>query len=376
MTMTQAYSPGLEGVIAGETTLSFVNPERNSLMYLGFDIRDLVDKACYEEVAYLLLYGNLPTPDAYQRFCQELKQERNVPAEVLNHITQLPKTMNLMDGLRTAVSILSFYDADVANNSHEANVRKATRLVAKMPTLVAACYRHTQGQAFIAPNSALDHASNALYMILGTEPDAETARLFDMTLTCYADHGFNASTFAGRVTTSTLSDMHSGIVSAIGTLKGPLHGGANEEAMHMLLDIGTPDKAEAYVRTAMANKKKLMGFGHRAYKTGDPRAMLLSEKAEALCQRTNTQHWHEIARIVTNIMVNEKGIHPNVDFPTAYIYYIMGLPIPIYTPIFALARVAGWAAHIIEQLDNNRLIRPKALYTGPQHLPYVPMSQR
>lgn len=373
---TQAYSPGLEGVIAGETKLSFVNPERNSLMYRGYDIRELAEHASFEEVAYLLVYGKLPTRQEFETFTQTLKQERELPGELIDYMRKFPKNGIPMDELRAAAALLALYDPEVSDISHDANVRKATRLIAKFPALITYSYRLSRGKDIVTPDNTLGHAANFLYMLTGEKPDDYTARLFDITLIAYADHGFNASTFAARVTTSTLSDIHSGIVSAIGTLKGPLHGGANEEAMKMLQEIGSVENAESYILDALTKKKKIMGFGHRAYKTGDPRAFLLTEMGKELCERTDNMKWHEMATIVKDTMLREKNIHPNVDFPTAYIYYVMGLPIEIYTPIFALARVAGWSSHVIEQQDANRLIRPKANYEGPRHEVYVPMDQR
>ena len=373
---TQAYSPGLEGVIAGETRLSFVNPERNSLMYRGYDIRDLADHSSFEEVAYLMLYGKLPTQGELDGFLKTLTSEAAIPEPVMAQIKLFPKNGIPMDMLRAGTALLALHDPEVEDISHDANVRKATRLIAKMPALAAHSYRLSVGKDIIHPDSSLSHAANVLYMLTGEKPDAQMAKLFDITLIAYVDHGFNASTFASRVTTSTLSDIHSGIVSAIGTLKGPLHGGANEEAMKMLLEIGSPDKAESFILNALTEKRKIMGFGHRAYKTGDPRAFLLTEKGRELCERTGNMKWHDMATTVRDTMVREKNIHPNVDFPTAYIYYVMGLPIEVYTPIFAIARVAGWCAHVIEQQDNNRLIRPKANYEGDKHVAYVPISER
>ncbi|MDH4379131.1 MAG: citrate/2-methylcitrate synthase [Vampirovibrionales bacterium] len=370
------YSPGLEGVVAGETQLSFVNSELKSLMYRGYDIRDLSENATFEEVAYLMLYGKLPNTTEYKTFCDALVAERTLPAPVIEALKTFPNTIHPMDALRTGTALLAMYDDEVPNNSHDANVRKAIRLTAKLPLLAAYSHRLSQGQPIVEPDNSLSHGANFLYMLLGEKPNPETAKLFDTTLIAYVDHGFNASTFAARVTTSTLSDLHSGIVSAIGTLKGPLHGGANEEAMKLLMEIPNPEAAEAFILDALATKKKIMGFGHRAYKNGDPRAVLLNEKAKDLCERTGQMRWFNTAKIVQDVMLREKNIHPNVDFPTAYIYYVMGLPIPIYTPMFAIARIAGWSAHVIEQLDHNKLIRPSVLYTGPQHVAYVPMVQR
>lgn len=376
MMKTAEYSPGLEGVIAGTTTLSHVNPERNSLMYRGYDIRDLVHSATFEEVAFLLIQGHLPNTAEYDAFCAQLKQERDIPAAIVDALKAFPPNSNPMDMLRAGTALLALHDPDKNDNGHEANVRKAIRLVAKFPALITYSYRLNRGQDIVKPDNNLNHGENFLYMLLGQKPDAYIAEVFDKTLICYADHGFNASTFASRVTVSTLSDIYSGAVTAIGTLKGPLHGGANEEAMKMLMEISSPETAEAWVLDALATKKKIMGFGHREYKTGDPRAAILTEMAPEVSERLGDTQWYHIARVVEATMRREKNIVPNVDFPTAYLYYLMGLPIEIYTPIFALARIAGWTSHMIEQLDNNRLIRPKALYEGPQHVEFVARAQR
>lgn len=373
---TAEYSPGLEGIIAGTTTISHVNPERSSLMYRGYDIRDLVQNSDYEEVAFLLIHGHMPSEREYQDFCNLLKQERTLPQPVLDNIKTFPKGSNPMDMLRAGAALLALYDADKDDDSHAANVRKATRLVAKFPLLIAYSYRLSKGESIVEPDNSLKHGENFLYMLLGKKPDAYLSKVFDSSLICYADHGFNASTFASRVTVSTLSDIYSGTVSAIGTLKGPLHGGANEEAMQMLMEIAAPDQAEAWVLDALATKKKIMGFGHREYKTGDPRAAILGEMGREMSEKLGDTRWYRTAAIVEEVMRREKNIVPNVDFPTAYIYYLMGLPIEIYTPIFALSRVAGWTSHMIEQLDNNRLIRPKALYEGPAHVEYISRAQR
>lgn len=373
---TAEYSPGLEGIIAGTTTISHVNPERVSLMYRGYDIKDLVKYSTYEEVAYLLIQGHLPTQHEYDEFCTLLKRERSIPQVLQDTFRTFPPQSNPMDMLRAGVSLLAFHDPDKNDNSHDANIRKALRLVAKFPTLIAYSYRINRGQPVVESDSSLSHGENFLYMLLGKKPDPYIAHAFDCSLMSYAEHGFNASTFASRVTVSTLSDMYSGVVSAIGALKGPLHGGANEEAMHMLIEVGSPENAEAWVMDALATKKKIMGFGHREYKTGDPRAAILTEMGAEISQKLGDTQWYQTASIVESIMRREKNIVPNVDFPTSYIYYLMGLPIEIYTPIFALARVAGWTAHIVEQLDNNRLIRPSVIYEGPQHVDYVPRDRR
>lgn len=373
---TAEYSPGLEGVIAGVTTISHVNPDLNSLMYRGYDIRDLVQQSTFEEVAFLLIKGHLPSQQEYEDFTALLKKERGIPKELVDAFRAFPKNSIPMDMLKAGAALLAMHDPDRDDDSHDANIRKAIRLLAKFPAIIAWSYRINRGQDIIEPDNTLNHGENFLYMLLGKKPDPYVARVFDITLICYADHGFNASTFSSRVTVSTLSDIYSGTTSAIGTLKGPLHGGANEEAMQMLMEIGSPENAEAWVLDALATKKKIMGFGHREYKTGDPRAAILTGMAGEISEKLGDSKWYRIAIIVEEVMRREKNIVPNVDFPTAYVYYLMGLPIEIYTPIFALSRISGWTSHMIEQLDNNRLIRPKALYEGPQHVEYVPRAQR
>jgi citrate synthase len=272
--------------------------------------------------------------------------------------------------------MLPAFDPNYGHDDHGSNIRKAIRIMATAPVIVAAGHRLRHGEEPIAPDPELGTAANLLYMLTGKRADEATEKLFDSTLTLYAEHGFNASTFACRVCVSTLSDIYSGIVTGIGTLKGSLHGGANEEAMRMLLEIGSPSNAEAWLRDALANKKKVMGFGHREYKNGDSRAIWLAPKARALGEQKGNRTWGQIAEILERIMLDEKGIYPNVDFPAGYLYYLMGIPIELYTPIFVVARVTGWSAHAIEQLDNNRLIRPKAIYEGPKDLEYAPLSER
>ncbi|MEB3245266.1 MAG: citrate/2-methylcitrate synthase [Vampirovibrionales bacterium] len=372
------YSPGLEGVIAGVTMLSKVDSERCSLIYRGYDVQALVEGACYEEVAYLLLMGELPTASELTAFRKTLAEARVLNAAVLKAIAEMPKNIHPMDALRAAVSLIALYDADVADTSEAASKRKAVRLVAQFPTAIAAYHRSVKGQPAIAPSTDpnMSHAENFLRMMGDANPSELAIKVFDMTLICYADHGFNASTFAARVTCSTLSDLHSAVISAIGALKGPLHGGANEEAMKMLLEVGKPQNAKAWMERALVEKRKIMGFGHREYKIGDPRAKILKRVGKNLGEQLGQPHWDAMAEDMEAVMMTEKGIHPNVDFPTAYIYFMLGLPIEVYTPIFALARISGWCAHVIEQSANNRLIRPKALYEGISFRPFVPISER
>lgn len=370
------YSPGLEGVIGGITTISEIDSDRSSLVYRGYDVHDLAQNGTFEETCYLLLYGKLPNKEELNGFLDTLRRVRQLPAEVVVALRLTPKHLHPMDQLKVAYTMLAGFDPNYGHEDHGSNIRKAMRIIATAPAIVAAGHRLRHGQEPIEPHPDLATAANFLYMLTGQVPDEETAKIFDSTLTLYAEHGFNASTFACRVTVSTLSDLYSGIVSGIGTLKGPLHGGANEEAMRMLLEIGTPANAEAWVRDALATKKKVMGFGHREYKKGDSRALWLGPVAKDLGIKRGNPTWGKIADILERVMLEEKGLYPNVDFPAAYLYYLLGIPIELYTPIFVVARVSGWSAHAIEQLDNNRLIRPTVIYEGPKHRQWVPISER
>ena len=372
-----AYSPGLEGVIAGETSICTISPEIQSLTYRGYDIKDLMVKCSYEESAYLLLFGELPNPNQLASFTQQLVSQRALPQSVVDTLKTFPKTAHPMDTLKAGVALLALYDEATQRDGHEANVEKAVRLIAQTPTLVAYNHRLREGQALVPPAGAeLSHAENFLYMCSGQKPSAVQASMFNATLVIYAEHSFNASTFSARVTTSTLSDMHSGVCAAIGALKGPLHGGANEQAMLTFLEVGSPEKVDAWLDEALATKRKIMGFGHRAYKNGDPRAMLLKAMRNELLDEVGPTPWPAIADRLEERMLAEKGLYPNVDYPIAYLYYVMNIPTHIYTPIFAVGRMAGWVSHIVEQLDNNRLIRPKALYQGPADRAFTPMAQR
>ncbi len=372
------YSPGLEGVIAGISTISEINSDNSSLEYRGYNVHDLAEQGSFEQTAYLLIYGKLPSKSELTEFKQTLGEEREVPQAVYDVLKALPKNTHPMDMIRTAFSALAPFDPDYAApaTDADANVRKAVRIVAKAGTMVANGHRIRQGKDVIKPNPEHGTAENFLYIMNGEQPNAKTIQVMDASLTLYAEHGFNASTFACRVTVATLSDLYSGIVSGIGTLHGPLHGGANEEAMKMILKIGTPDKAQAWIEEALATKAKIMGFGHREYKKADPRAMYMTKVAKELGQESGDTTYGQIADILERTMLERKNIHPNVDFPAAYAYYILGIPIDLYTPIFVVARVSGWSAHAIEQLRNNRLIRPTAIYEGAQGLAYVPVDRR
>ena len=370
------YSPGLEGVIGGISTISEIDVEHSSLVYRGINVHELARKGSFEETVYLLLKGKLPNRSELDEFNRTLGEEREVPKEVYETLRLVPKNAHPMDLVRAGYAVLAPFDPDYSANDHAANVRKAIRICAKAPTIVANGYRIAHGKEIIKPDPSLKTAANFLYMLTGEKPDAYTEKVMDASLTLYAEHGFNASTFACRVTVATLSDIYSGIISGIGTLKGPLHGGANEEAMKMLMEIGSPDQAEAWIHDALANKKKIMGFGHREYKKGDSRAAYMTEVANDIGRRKGNTRWGDIADILERVMLDEKGLFPNVDFPSAYAYYLLDIPIELYTPIFVIARVSGWSAHAIEQLDNNRLIRPKAIYEGEKNIPYISIEER
>ena len=374
------FYPGLEGVISNETAITNLEGRKGDgdLEYRGYRIEDLADHVSYEEAAYLLLHGELPNVIQLADFDSRLRTQRAVPAELIELLRKIPKSAHGMDVLRTSLSVISHYDSEVnaSPTDHAANVRKAERIVAKTATAVAARERLLAGLEPVAPDATLDHAANFLYMYNGTKPSESMAKAFDLSLVLYAEHELNASTFAARVTVSTLSDIYSGIVAAVGTLKGSLHGGANEEAWKVLVEVGSPDQAEDWIQDALVKKKRIMGFGHRVYKTGDPRARILKDWCQKLAKEIGDDRWEKIAEPIEREVTIQKQLPPNVDWPTARLYHYMGLKTEVYTPIFALARVAGWAAHIIEQLDSNRLMRPRARYTGPANRPIKPIDQR
>ncbi len=365
---------GLEGVIALESAISTIID--STLIYRGISIDELADNATYEEVVYLLWYGHLPTARALEEFQQQLAANRTVPAPVLDFLRTQPAQADTMDVLRTAVSLLALYDPETADMSTEANLRKGMRLVGQFPTIVAAMGRLRQGLEPLAPRSDLTAAANFLYMLHGREPDPLAIRAFDEALVLHADHELNASTFALRVAASTLADLHTAVVAALAALKGPLHGGANERVMEMLERIGDVSRAEAYIREALARRERIMGFGHRVYKHGDPRARHLRELSRLLADRSGDRRWYEISVRIEELMLQLKNLYPNVDFYAASVYRYLGIPTELFTPIFSCSRVAGWVAHTLEQYQDNRLIRPRAEYTGPLGLHYVPLDQR
>ncbi len=378
-TKTPTYSPGLDGVLAGETALCHVDEGEGGLRYRGYAVSDLADKSTFEEVAYLLLFGKLPTQKELKDFSTQLAAHSVLPGPVEAFLGVIPPDAHPMDVLRTSVSLLGMTDPDASDNSHDVNVRKAVRLLAQIPLIITMAHRLTNGKRRVAPQADLGFAENLLFLLTdrrGDETAQAMARVLDVSLTLYAEHEFNASTFAARVTASTMTDLHSAITSAIGTLKGPLHGGANEAVAEMFIEIESRERAERWVREALANKRRIMGFGHRVLKKGDSRSAIIQQHAESLSRICDDRRWYEIATTIDHVMQQEKGLYPNLDFYTAVAYLLMGIPRQLYTPLFVCSRMAGWCAHVIEQQDHNRLIRPRALYTGPPPKAYVPIDRR
>jgi citrate synthase len=373
MSATEIYSPGLEGVIAGETAISTVS---EGLSYRGYPVTELAERATFDEVAYLLLHGELPTARQLEDFQKRVAVARRLPEPLRDLLKALPRWTAPMDAVRTAVSVLAHFDQDTPDLSHEANLRKAERLLAQIPVAVADHFRFSKGLQPVAARPDLSHAANFLWMLRGTEPSPDDTRALDVSLILYAEHEFNASTFTARVVTSTESDLHSAIVAAIGALKGRLHGGANEKVMDLLTATGGPDKAEEWIRAALARKELVMGFGHRVYKAGDVRAGILKPYAKKAAQASGSLQWEETAEIIEKVLAAEKNLYPNLDWPAGRLYHAMGLETPIYTPIFVMARVVGWSAHVNEQQANNRLIRPRGRYTGPARRSVKPLAER
>ncbi len=369
----ETYSPGLEGVIAGESAISTVT---GGLRYRGYPITELADQCSFEEVGYLLLHGELPKKAELAAFHSRIAAARQLPDSLITLFKAMPKNVPAMDACRTAISVLAHYDPEVNDNSTAASRRKAERLMGQIPVAVAAQYRISQGEEPIAPQDGLPIASEFLRELTGKVPSKEDTKAFDVSLILYAEHEYNASTFTCRVVCSTMSDLHSAIVAGVGALKGPLHGGANEKVMDILLATGGPDKADKWTRDALARKERIMGFGHRVYKTGDVRAAYLKKYAQEAAQRAGTEQWEKAAEIMEEIMAKEKNMFPNLDWPAGRLYHAMQLAVPIYTPIFVMSRVTGWSAHFIEQAENNRLIRPRGLYTGPEVRKVVGLEER
>ncbi len=373
-----AKSPaGLEGIVAASSRIGDVDGVNGILIYQGFNIHDLAEHSTFEEVVYLLWHERLPKRDELDEQKRQFAANQNPPANVIEMMRHLPlQDAAPMDVLRTAVSALALYDKDCCDTTREGALRTATRLTAQLPVLVAAFERLRNNQEPIAPKPELNIATNFLYMLRGEMPQEREARMFDVALILHADHELNASTFTSRVVAATLADMYGAVTAAIAALAGPLHGGANTEVMKMLLEIGSVDKVEPFITKALADKRKIMGFGHRVYKTEDPRATWLRRFSEELGKAKGDTKWFEMSRKVEEVIMREKKLYPNVDFYSASTYYQMGLALDLYTPIFAISRISGWTGHILEQYANNRLIRPRAEYTGPRDVPYTAISER
>jgi 2-methylcitrate synthase len=375
---TAVVGKGLEGIVAANSGVCFIDGEAGVLAYRGIDIHELAENSTFEETTYLLWNGNLPNQFALREFQSQLALSRTLDQRIIDMLRSFPSTATPMEVLRTAVSALSFYDADEKDNSHDANVRKAYNLTAQLPMIVAIYDRLRKGLEVIAPDRSLSHSANFLWMLNGVKPSETATRTLDIALILHADHELNASTFAARVIAATLSDIHSAITGAIGALKGPLHGGANEGVMRMLyaIDKAGVDPVE-YVKDMLAAKQKISGFGHRVYKTEDPRATHLRRMSEQLGNDAGQPKWFQMSRAIELYIKAEKRLNANVDFYSASTYATLGIDIDLYTPIFAISRVAGWAAHVIEQLDDNRLIRPRAEYIGPVYPSHwIPVEDR
>ena len=367
---------GLVGVYADDSAVSQVVPETNSLTYRGYPVQELCEEASFDEVAYLLWNGDLPNAAELAAFQAEEKAARGLSPALLGLLRAFPREAHPMDALRTAVSFMGMEDPETADVSEPAQRRKAMRLLAKIPCAVAATNRLSKGLEPIPPDPALPWCENFFHMVFGRVPQREVIKAFDVSMILYAEHTFNASTFAARVVTSTLADMHGAITAAIAALKGPLHGGANEAVMHMLKEIPSPEAAEAWLRQRFDHKALVMGFGHRVYKNGDSRVPTMKKYAEIMAEVVGDRRWMETSAVLARVMLEEKRIHPNLDFPAGPAYYLMGFDIPMFTPIFVCSRITGWAAHVIEQGRDNRLIRPLSRYTGVAQRPVVPIARR
>lgn len=370
---------GLAGVVADDTAISKVMPEINSLTYRGYKVQDLATQCRFEEVAYLIWNGELPNETQLDAFNAGEKKERGLSAGALKMLSMLNRRAHPMDTLRTAVSFIGQEDPSANESSPEGLYAKSIRLFAKIPEIVAADFRLRNGRQPIAPTKDLAFSENFFHMCFGEVPKPEVVKCFDISMTLYAEHSFNASTFTARTIASSLSDMYSAVTGAIGSLKGPLHGGANEAVMHMLKEVSSPDVAEAWMMDALATKKKIMGFGHRVYRSGDSRVPTMTDAYKKMVDVIGTaeakKYW-EISRTLDAVMVREKKIYPNLDFPAGPAYYLMGFEIPMFTPIFVISRITGWTAHVIEQLSANKLVRPLSNYTGAAQRDVPPIGKR
>ena len=374
--MSDEIKKGLLGIVVDETTISQVMPEINSLTYRGYAVQDLCEKCNFEEVAYLVLNGELPNKAQLKKFIKEERLDRSLSKQILNDIQKMPKKAQPMDVLRTAVSLMALEDKETRNNSPKANMRKAIRIFAKTPIALAAFFRSRKGKKIIAPKKNLSFSENFFHMCFGKVPSKEIVKAFDVSLILYAEHSFNVSTFTARTITSSLSDIHGAITGAIASLKGPLHGGANEEVMHMMSKIKKPENALKWINNALDKKDVVMGFGHRVYKKGDSRVPTMERYFKKVATIKNDKKFIKIYDIVKNVMIERKNIHPNVDYPTGPTYHLMGFDTDFFTPIFVISRITGWSAHIMEQHATNKLIRPLSKYIGPEHRKVLPLNYR
>jgi len=374
--MSDDIKKGLLGIVVDETTISQVMPDINSLTYRGYAVQDLCEKCSFEEVAYLILNKELPNKTKLKKFKKELENNINITINLREIVKHMPKKSHPMDVARTVVSVMGLEDKDTSNNSPSANMRKAIRIFAKTPTALAAFFRARKGKNVIPPKKSLGFSENFFYMCFGKIPTKDIVKAFDVSLILYAEHSFNVSTFTARTITSSLSDIHSAITGAIGSLKGPLHGGANEAVMHMMDKIKKPENALKWINNALEKKEVVMGFGHRVYKKGDSRVPTMEKYFKKVSKIKNDKKFLKIYDTIKNVMIDKKDIHPNVDFPTGPTYHLMGFDTDFFTPIFVISRITGWSAHIMEQHAANKLIRPLSKYSGEKHRKVMLLNQR
>ena len=374
--MSKDIKKGLLGIVVDETTISQVMPDINSLTYRGYAVQDLCKKCIFEEVAYLVLNGELPNKTQLNKFKKQLEKNRNITINLREIIKRMPKKSHPMDVARTAVSVMGLEDKETSNNSPKANMRKAIRIFAKTPTVVAAFFRARKGKNIIPPKKKLTFSENFFYMCFGKVPRKEIVKAFDISLILYAEHSFNVSTFTARTITSSLSDIHGAITGAIASLKGSLHGGANEEVMNMFKKIKKPENAKKWILSALENKKLIMGFGHRVYSKGDSRVPTMKKYYLKVAEILKEKKLPEMSQIVEDIMIEKKNIHPNLDYPSGQAFHLMGFDTEFFTPIFVIARITGWSAHIMEQHAANKLIRPLSKYSGEKHRKVMLLNQR
>ncbi len=374
--MSDEIKKGLLGIIVDETTISQVMPEINSLTYRGYTVQELCDKCCFEEVAYLVINGELPSKKQLKKFIKEERSNRKLSRQILKDIQKMPKKAHPMDVVRTAVSLMALEDKETKYNTPEANMRKAMRIFAKTPAAVAAFFRVRKGKKIINPKKNLSFSENFFHMCFGKVPSKEIVKAFDVSLILYAEHSFNVSTFTARTITSSLSDIHGAITGAIASLKGSLHGGANEEVMHMMNKIKKPENALKWINNALDNKDVVMGFGHRVYKSGDSRVPTMKNYFKKVAKINKDKTYQKIYDIVEKVMIDRKDIHPNLDYPTGPTYHLMGFDTDFFTPIFVISRITGWSAHIMEQHTANKLIRPLSKYKGKEHRKVMPLNYR